>query len=168
MAGVRVPIALDSLKAFITAVNGGPRQLSADEADLLAAYATRIVEEIEEQWPVDTGTSRDAWRYVLRSDFDRLGFEVLNDIDYVEYVHRKGGNAEAPLWREVIPDVVSRYSSALTRDMREKVAETQRRIAANTAQGGRGFLDIVSQDMDPPPRVQRIDRVSVFSEAPRV
>jgi hypothetical protein len=144
MAGVLYPVRLESIEAYVRAVNGGPRELVRSERDIIDEYAQQIVGDIEDAWPVDTSTSRDAWAYTVTARADWMGFTIENDVDYVEYVHYAGTDPE-PLWETLIPTTVRAYAPQLLADLRAEIAVTQRRIAEDKRQGGRGYLDVLQR-----------------------
>lgn len=133
MAGVEQPILLPSIEAYIVERHGSPRGLSADEIELLGELADGIVEQIADGWPVDTSTSRDTWEAFVEED--PLGFTIVNDTDYVEWVHLAGTDPEPPLWETLIPDVWEANRDAVVDAMRRAIDITEADIVAARAEG---------------------------------
>lgn len=142
MAGFDVVASYRSVEDYLVRVHGSQRDLAIDELDVLAAYAARIVGEIEAAWPVDTSTSRDAFFYTLLT-FPDIGFTVSNDADYAEWVHYKGD--PTPLVESLVDATIDRYSPMLIAELRAAIDETEQRAAENAAKGGRGLVDILSR-----------------------
>lgn len=133
VAGVEQPIRLPSVEAYVVAVHGSPRGLSADEIEVLAEWADVVVAEIADAWPVDTSTSRDMWASYVTED--PLGFVVYNDVDYVEWVHEAGTPADPPLWETLIPEVWERNRDLVAAAMRAAIDQTEADIRDARAQG---------------------------------
>lgn len=155
MAGIRVPVRLRTLEAYIATRHGRPRQLTAAEADVLASYADQIVLDVVNRWPRDTGQSGDAFSYVLHSQPDGLGFEIINDIDYSEFVHHAGAPSDPPLWRTLIPAVVRAYAPDIDRDMRQAVDRTEAKLRRRPG----NLLNLVSQALGRAPRPEPNPRI---------
>jgi len=83
----RYPVLLQSIATYLLQSHGKPRSLTAKEVGILRDYADLIVEDIQDAWPVDTGTSRDAWGYELHVHYPQIGFDLENDADHVTFVH---------------------------------------------------------------------------------
>ena len=71
---------------------------------VLEQYAASMVEDARDQWPVDTGISRDAWQAEVEADADSLSVIVFNNArqrgrGYSVYVHRAG--ERRLVWTEV-------------------------------------------------------------------
>jgi hypothetical protein len=145
VAGISYPVQLASIQAYVRQVNGGPRQLTRTEREVIDDYAAMIVSDIEDAWPVDTSTSRDAWTYEVRGQADWVGFVIENDVDYVEYVHYAGQPAEPPLWETLLPATVQAYAGDMLAAIRAEVDRSQKAINANRTQGGRGLLDVLQR-----------------------
>ena len=129
MPGIVFPVYLDSVYNILLVEHGRPRSLSAVEVGILRDYADLIVEYIQDQWPVDTGTSRDAWGYDLEVHPPRIGFILENEMDYAPYVARSG--EPGPLFERLVPEAVRAYSvdlvDELTREIRRAEADRRRR-----------------------------------------
>ncbi len=149
MAGVTYPVRLKSIEDYVRLVNGGPRELVKAERDILDEYAGQILEDIENAWPVDTSTSRDAWTYTIVARQDWMGFVLDNDVDYAEFVHYAGSPASPALWETLLPSTVQAYAPGLLQSLRTEIAVTQRRIAEDKRKGGRGFLSVVQRILRP-------------------
>ncbi len=142
--GIEYPIRLRTIEAYIRLRHGSDRDMSADEIQVLQEWAGVIVDDIANQWPVDTSTSRDAFSYTI--ELDGVGFVILNDADYAQYVHRAGTPAEPALFETLIPEVVDANIEAMFAAMRRAVDTTEAQIAMVRPgkKRQRGILDILS------------------------
>lgn len=127
MAGFEVPVELRSVEGYLVQRHGSARELSADELMVLDGWAGQMVADIEDRWPVDTGTSRDSFGYVLL-DSPQIGFLILNDADYAEWVHEKGGTPDDPLYLSLIPEVFEDYRADMVAAMRRAIDDTEDRL----------------------------------------
>ena len=125
-----------SIEAYVRQVNGGPRQLTRTEREIIDNYAAMIVDDIEQAWPVDTSTSRDAWTYEVRGQANWMGFVIENDVDYVEWVHYAGQPATPPLWETLLPATVQAYAAQMLAALRAEILISQRAIDKSRAVGG--------------------------------
>ena len=128
MAGIEVPVELSSVSAYLLNRHGSRRELSVRELDVLDAFATDIVNDIADRWPVDTSTSRDAFTFTI--DGEGIGFTIENDADYAEWIHRAGEPADPPLWETLIPEVFESYRGDLVAAMKAAIDETEAELAA--------------------------------------
>lgn len=101
MAGVEIPVQLDSIKRHIRTVHGGARWLLPAELAFLDEMGAALRNWVAARWPVDTGTSRDAWEYQVKGTQSDVSILIYNDVDYVEWVHYKGTPEDPPLWEEL-------------------------------------------------------------------
>ena len=122
--GLEIPVRLQSIEQYIIQKHNGFRYLELNEIQTLDQWAGDIVQTIEDEWPVDTSTSRDAFSYTLMEGGE-VGFTILNDVDYVEYIHRKGTPSIAeggtPLYAELIPQVIQQYKEGMLQALRDAV-----------------------------------------------
>lgn len=128
-----MPVRLREVEAYLRRVHGGPRELGVDELDVLDRHAEAVVLAIEDQWPVDTSTSRDAFTYTVQGHAGEVGYTIENDVDYAQYVHRAGESPDSPLWRTLIPDEVRADAPGLNADMRRAIDQTERALAFHAA-----------------------------------
>ena len=126
--GLRIPIRLTAVEQEVVRQNGRPRDLSIDERNVIDAFAEAMVTDLEEAWPVDTGLSRDAWSWVLEIAPGDYTLIILNDVDYVEYIHRAGENPDSPLYLELVPQVVAAYRERFKAAMAITVQATQAKL----------------------------------------
>lgn len=133
--GVEYPVQLRTVMAAIVQLHGSARGLSATEVEVLADHAGAIVDAIADAWPVDTSTSRDAWTDILHTTAGNIGFDLVNDVYYVEFVHRAGEPAIPPLWETLLPETIQAMAPAMNADLIAAVAETERRYRLYRAQG---------------------------------
>lgn len=133
MAGVTYPYELQSIEAYILAVNGGqPRQLTLEESDVMSAYVLGAVQEIISIWPVDTGNSRDNWEWFVEGAAGSVGFTIENLVDYAEYIHRAG--QETPLAEEAVPAIIDNWIDRMLPPLRSAIQATQAELAASGKQ----------------------------------
>jgi hypothetical protein len=66
-------------------------QLKKEETLALEKESFRLVNNLKNATPVDTGMARDSWRRNNRSDV----VEVINDIEYIEALN-EGHSKQAP------------------------------------------------------------------------
>lgn len=138
MSALTIPIRLQSIDLLILAEHGSPRSLTAGETATLRDYVDLIVEYIEDAWPVDTGTSRDAWGYELYNHPPGIGFDITNEMDYAAFVTERG-NPGMPLYTSLVPEAVARYADALRAELTRQIREEERRRRdRESARQGRG------------------------------
>lgn len=126
MAGVEIPLQLDSIRRRLIALHGGPRQLLPAEMRALQRVAEGLRAWIKSEWPVDTGTSRDAWEIDYVGSSSEISILLYNDVDYVEWVHRAGEPEIPPLWEilqaqipQVAKPMLELLSGAIVRGERD-------------------------------------------------
>ena len=121
---LEVPVRLESIEQYIKQKPRGFRYLELSEIQELDQLAELIVADIEEAWPVDTSTSRDAFRYELMTG-GQVGFTIFNDVDYVEYIVEPGSrsveNGGTPIIDIIIPQVINDNRELLLAKMRTAV-----------------------------------------------
>lgn len=127
--GFSMEVELASIASYIVSRHGKFRYLELNEIQTLDQWAGDIVEKIEEEWPVDTSTSRDAFSYTLMTG-GRVGFTITNDVDYVQYIHAAGTGPESALVDTLIPEIVQDYTSGLLVAMRAAVEVAELVLAA--------------------------------------
>jgi hypothetical protein len=97
---------------------------------VLESHAAVMVEDARADWPVDTGTSRDAWQAEVSATETDLSVIVFNEAErrgrgYSVYVHRAG---EARLvWTEVLERLTLNLIPSLQADIVLTLAEELRR-----------------------------------------
>jgi len=136
---IRVPVRLASIEAYIVQRHGSARQLSLMERRVLRGFADQIVLDIQEVWPIDTGLSQSAFESVMHSQVGSIGFDIFNDVDYVEFVHRAGDASKTPLWTTVIPAIIQGYGPRLVAAMKRAIDRTE----AGLRSTGARFIDIL-------------------------
>lgn len=139
--GLRYPVRLQSIENYVAQVHGSARQLTYDEALLLDEYASQIVGAIQEAWPVDTGLSQASWEWEIGTEAGDYYILILNEVPYVQYIHRAGAPASPALWEVLIPAVISAFGGRLVRDLRAEIDRTE---AALRVRPG-SFLDMIQQ-----------------------
>lgn len=135
MAAVIFRANLTSLDLFVRQAHGEWRELTPLEAAILLDGIERTVDYIKEQWPVDTGTSKDSWTYDTSGANERASWvEFQNPMYYAEFVHYPGGNPENPIWRWLIPEAIGAVLAPTLDLVKQAILVTERRIAAVIAQ----------------------------------
>jgi hypothetical protein len=132
-------IPLKTVMAAIVRLHGSVRGLSTTETAILDAHAGAIVDDIADQWPVDTSTSRDAWTHILDNSAGNVGFTLINDVEYAEFVHRAGEGPD-PLYETLLPEVVRAHAADLNADMIDAIRETEARYQALRKAGDKRAL----------------------------
>ena len=135
MAGVEIPVEFASIRAYIRQVHGGPRWLLPAELAFLDEIGAALRNWVAARWPVDTGTSRDAWEYQVKGTRDEVLVTIYNDVDYVEWVHYKGTPAEPALW-EQLQGLIPGILAPLLNQFRRVIDRTESALRAFWA--GRG------------------------------
>lgn len=130
MANVVYRVALASIDAYVVRAHGRPRELTLAERRVLIAYGDRIIDDLSDEWPVDTGLSRDAWFYRVSGKAREVAIVVENPVDYVSFVHRAGTPEIPPLWTTLIPEIVNRYAAMLLADLRAAIDRTEAQARA--------------------------------------
>lgn len=122
MAGVEIPVDFASIRAYIRTIHGGARWLLPAELAFLNEIGDALRNWVAARWPVDTGTSRDAWEYVIKGTREEVSVTIYNDVDYVEWVHYKGTPEDPPLWEQlqaqipgIIAPLLSRFRAVIDR-----------------------------------------------------
>lgn len=137
------PVRLRTAEDFIRSLHGSDRPLTASELLVIDEYALAMVDAIQEAWPVDTSTSRDAWAYEVQEAPGRIEIVIVNPVDYVQFVHLSGTSPDAPLWETLVPQVVSSYGAGLLAALRAEVVATEAEIARRRVQSQGGWLDLI-------------------------
>lgn len=121
VGAVRVNIRLQSIDKYIVAKHGRPRALTPNEDDLLESFAQLITQAIRDQWPVDTGTSRDRWTVTATGRGGDVGLVVENPMFYAEYVHDE-------LYARLIPQIWNAVKRNLIAGLKLRIDETEKRL----------------------------------------
>ena len=123
--GIRVPVRLRSIEAFIVERHGRPRDIVFKEIRVLQRWARIVEVAIERAWPVDTGFSRDRFASKLFRPDEGIGFNIANDADYVQFIHRAGTPDNPPLWTVLIPAIIRAAAPQINADMRAEIERTE-------------------------------------------
>jgi hypothetical protein len=138
--GLEVPVRLESIEQYIIQKHNGFRFLELSEIQALDDLAGYIVQDIEDAWPVDTSTSRDAFRFELMTG-GMVGFTIFNDVDYVEFIVEPGSasvaNGGTPIIDIIIPQVIGENRELLLGAMRDAVDLAEAAYVAPAAPRGR-------------------------------
>ena len=138
--GLEVPVRLESIEQYIIQKHNGFRYMELSEIQALDDLAGYIVQDIEDAWSVDTSTSRDAFRFELMTG-GMVGFTILNDVDYVEYIVEPGSasvaNGGTPIIDIIIPQVIGENRELLLGAMRNAVDLAEAAYVAPAAPRGR-------------------------------
>lgn len=142
MAGVEIPLRLESVRRRLIALHGGPRQLLPAEMQALQRLAEALRAWIRSQWPVDTATSRDAWEVAYKGSSAEISITLYNDVDYVEWVHLAGTPEIPPLWEDlqaelpaIAGDLLPALTAAIERGERDLRRFAERTVAAPLLRG---------------------------------
>lgn len=108
------------------AAHGGLRALVPDEEAILYGYGEELLRGIVTAWPVDTGTSQDAFSFYTSADpGEGFGIVVENPMYYAEYVHLKGADPDVGLWKSLFPDVWRSIKPRLLADLFAAIRATE-------------------------------------------
>lgn len=91
--------------------------------DLLEDIRFRWQEDLLEVWPVDTGTSLQAWENFT----DGLRWVLRNDVEYAEHVHAAGD--DQPIW-EYLKAQAETYAAEVMPELRGMLARAQQESRA--------------------------------------
>ena len=72
-------------------VTGLVQQLLPKLKPLVEEKGQEIVADITSDWPVDTGLSKESWEAAVASVSEGVTLTVRNPVEYVPFVHPKGG-----------------------------------------------------------------------------
>lgn len=131
--GFVYPIRLTSIEGYIRTTHGSDRPLTASEIVVLSDYADRVLVDIEDDWPVDTATSVDSFSTTLHTQSGYIGFDIENDADYAQCIHRKGGHPENPLYLTLIPSVLMTWRDGLLKELQRAINKTEAEIRNRNA-----------------------------------
>ena len=122
--GLIFPVRLQSIEDFLVAEHGSRRYLTREEDDVLWRWASIVVSVIADNWPIDTGLSSSSWKWVTFDEIGKgIGFEIINTVPYVQYIHRAG--EVIPLWETLIPAVLDVYKLPMLFAMRAAILKTE-------------------------------------------
>lgn len=132
---VRLNIRLRTLDEYVAKRHGAQRALTPHESNAIYDFADRMLQYIKDRWPVDTGTSRDRWTYVLNGTPGQMGLTIENPMFYAEYVHYAGGSDDSPLWETLLPEAFNMVKDALMAAVLAAVDKTEQRIDRDIQRG---------------------------------
>jgi hypothetical protein len=89
-----------------------------DALDLIAGLRFRWQEDLLEVWPVDTGTSLQAWENYI----DGMRWILRNDVEYAVYVHAAGD--DQPIW-EYLRAQAETYAADVVPELRQLLTRAQ-------------------------------------------
>jgi len=137
---VDLDIELRSVTRHLRREHGSLRSLSAGELVVLIAGGQSILVQLRNNWPVVTGRSRAGWD-VAPVTRGFIGYKVRNNVDYSQYVHRRGEGPD-PLWQEqmiiirdvILPPIVERLNATISETERysQPAPEPQRPMFLST------------------------------------
>ena len=143
---VSVEIRLKTIEEYIKRRHGKTRNTTPREEQVIDVYANRVVQYVKDNWPVDTGTSRDRWLFEYKATAGRLSLLIENPMYYSEYVHRSGGSPENPLWVRLVPEAWSIVKESMLSDLKRQINATERALERRQSEGQRrspGLLDLI-------------------------
>lgn len=137
--GVEYRVRLKSLEDYVTRAHGSFRQLDVPEIRVIQRGVRAMVLAVAEEWPVDTGLSRDAWRGY--TSLSARPFEVVieNEVFYAQYVHPRGTSPDDVLWEDLVPAVVAELMPSILAQARAEIDRTEARIRAGRGTVTRGL-----------------------------
>lgn len=152
MSAVQVEIELKDIDAYVKRKNRGiPRPLTPVEVETLFYWANLLLVYIKNQWPIDTGTSRDRWSVVADTSPGRMSLIVENPMYYASFVHRAGTPATPELWSVLVPQAWSLFKLPLNQAVYKAVDRTTR-IAEEQATTDASYLERIFEQFRNPDR----------------
>lgn len=152
MPAVQVEIELKGIEAYVKKkTRGQPRPLSPVEVETLYYWADLMLVYIKNQWPIDTGTSRDRWSLVADTSPGRMALFVENPMYYASYVHRAGTPAEPPLWEVLVPQAWALFKLPLNQAVYKAIDKTAR-TAEEKATSDASYLERIFEQFRNPDR----------------
>lgn len=142
---IAVTIRLRSIEDYVLQQHGRPRGLDISEIRVVQRHLREIVVTLAMAWPVDTGFSRDQWTGSTSLSAAPYTISVENEAFYSQWVHRAGGTPEAPLWEQLVPQVVGDQMPALMRELRATIDQTEARIRSDQGPITRGLIRSVQR-----------------------
>jgi hypothetical protein len=142
---VEAKLALPEIESYVLAKHGRKRALTPAEEDVLARWGEEVRAYVVAGWPVDTGTSADAWEVEADVSPGRYGLLVSNEMDYASFVHRKGGTPEDDLWIELIREAWATAKPLLVTELKLAIDRTEATLQARAAKKQRDVLDVYRQ-----------------------
>lgn len=142
MSAIEVYLRLPSIEGYVVRKHGRSRALTPDEEDVINRAGERILAGIVAGWPVDTGTSVDAWSIHADVSPGSYGFTVDNPMHYASYVHPSGyGSSESDYWKELIQGVFDSVKGQLVLDLQAAIDRTEERITKSDGPSTGSVLD---------------------------
>ena len=129
MGAVRATINLTSLDAYVREKHGRARALSPDEIAVVQRWGELMLTFIQASWPVDTGTSRDAWTFYVDPSPGTMALIIENPMWYADYVYGKGDVTRTPIWEGILVEAWSLSRQGLLIEARARVDKTEAAIA---------------------------------------
>lgn len=128
------------------AAHGGVRALTPDEEGVLYLYGEELRSYIVQAWPVDTGTSQDAFSFYTSADpAQGFGIVVENPMFYAEYVHRAGTAPEPPLWRTLLPEAWATVKGPMLKALFAEIDATEAQRALLASRKGASRREVSRQ-----------------------
>ena len=125
MGAVRATIRLASLEAKIREAHGSPRALVPDETDVVRKWGELMLDFVQASWPVDTGTSRDAWSFYIDPSPGSMAIVIENPMFYADYVFRAGDITRSPIWEVIIVEAWSLARQGLILEAKAAIDRTE-------------------------------------------
>lgn len=122
------------------AAHGGSRALTPDEESVLYLAGERLLALIVDSWPVDTGTSQDAFSFYVSADpAQGFGVVVENPMFYAEYVHLKDTPPTPELWKTLFPAAWAQVKPGMLRALFAEIDRTEAERARREQAKDRGI-----------------------------
>lgn len=152
----------ESMSDLDRAIAAWEQAAEALTINALFAIASRAVEILQSQWPVDTGASRAAWRVEARGE---SGCAIVCATDYSSFTFEKGDTLRTPIYLDAVPLAIEQAAREIGLDLRlQDLTEAyfgQGRRTANVEIEGGGVIGVQRKmTMHTPP-----DQVDAWKES---
>lgn len=137
---IEVTIKLRSLEDYVIRQHGSFRQLDVPEIRAVQRGTRDLVLAIQDEWPVDTGFSRDGWTFTTSLSSSPFSITLENDVFYSQWVHAPGGSPDDPLWRDIVPKLAREFVPEIIASARRQVDITEGRLDEGGETLTRGLL----------------------------
>lgn len=138
--GVEYRVRLKSLEEYVTRAHGSFRQLDVPEIRVIQRGLRAIVLEIANEWPVDTGLSRDGWTGYTALSARPFEAIIENEVFYAQWVHLRGTSPGDAYWEELVPEIVAEMMPPILAQARAEIDRTEARIRAGAGTVTRGLV----------------------------
>lgn len=109
-------------------LHGKDRAFTGAEDDIQARYAAELLRRVLDIWPVDTGTSRDAWEVSTDVSPGSTGIILYNPMYYTSFVFYAGDRSKTPVVDTELRDIWADIKPRLISDLVLRIVRTEQAI----------------------------------------